>query len=77
MKVLECSQLFSHCKGMGIFPDTADNSAVHDSIRLNFELSPEFIVVLHTCKNEEDSIKMKELECSQHNTSIFQTFKGR
>ena len=30
---------------------------MQDSIRLNFELSPDVMVVLVTCKNEEDSIK--------------------
>ena len=33
------------------------NSAVHGSIRLNLRLSQYFIVVLVTCKNEEDLIK--------------------
>ena len=33
------------------------NSAVHSPIRLNLKLSPDFMVVLVTCKNEEDSIK--------------------
>ena len=31
--------------------------AVHDPIRLNLEPSPDFMVVLLTCKNEDDSIK--------------------
>ena len=35
----------------------ADNSAVYGPIRLNFEVIPDFIVVLLTCKNEKDSIK--------------------
>ena len=29
---------------------------MHGPIRLNLELSPDFMVVLVTCKNEEDSI---------------------
>ena len=29
------------------------------------------MIVLLTCKNEEDPIKMKALECSQHYTSNF------
>ena len=32
-------------------------SAVHGPIRFNLELIPYFIVVLVTCKNEDDSIK--------------------
>ena len=38
----------------------AANPAVHGPIRLNLELSPDFMVVLVTCKNEEDSIKNEE-----------------
>ena len=30
---------------------------MNDPIRLNFELSPDFIVVFVTCKNDEDLIK--------------------
>ena len=30
---------------------------MHDPIRLNFKLSPNFMVFLATCKNEEDPIK--------------------
>ena len=35
----------------------AANSAVHGWILMNFKLIPDYIVVLVTCKNEEDSIK--------------------
>ena len=35
----------------------AANSAVHGRIWLNFELVRDFMVVLLTCKNEEDPIK--------------------
>ena len=31
--------------------------AAHDPIRLNFELGPDFMVVLVTCKNKVDPIK--------------------
>ena len=34
------------------------------------------MVVLLTCKNEEDPIKIEALECSQHYTSNFQTCKA-
>ena len=44
IKVLECSQDLSH-------------SAVHGQIWLNFEIVQDFMVVLITCKNEEDPIK--------------------
>ena len=59
MKVLDCSQDFSHYKFMGFFSrrSKAANSAVHGQIWSNFELVQDFMVVLLTCKNEEDPIK--------------------
>ena len=59
MKALECSQDFSHYKSMGIFSrrPRAANSAVHGQNWLNFELVRDYMVVLITCKNEEDPIK--------------------
>ena len=43
----------------------AANSTLPGWILLNFERVRDFMVVLVTCKNEEDPIKMEELECSQ------------
>ena len=43
--------------------------------RLNLECSSDLMVVLVTCINEEDSIKMKELQCSQYYL-FFQKPKG-
>ena len=59
MKALACSQQFCHCKSMGIFfrHSRTANSAMHGPSRLNFELRPDFLVVLLTCKNEDDSTK--------------------
>ena len=59
MKVLECSQDFSHFKYMGIFSrrSRAANSAVLGLIWPNFELVRDVIDVLVTCKYEEDPIK--------------------
>ena len=59
MKVLDCSQDFSHYKSMGIFSrrSRASNSAVPGPIWSNFELVQDFIVVFLTCKNEENPIK--------------------
>ena len=54
MKAIECSQDSSHYMSMGIFPA---NSAVNNRIWSNFELFRDFMVVLLTCKNEEDPIK--------------------
>ena len=53
MQALDCSQDFSHYKFMGIFPDAQG----HGRILSNFELLQDFMVVLLTCKNEEDPIK--------------------
>ena len=62
---------------MGFFRrSSATNSAVHNPIRLNFELIPDFMVVLVTCKNEEDSIKSEGSKVfSKHYTLIFQMLK--
>ena len=58
MKVLECLQDFSHYKSMGVFQTLkAANSAVLGPILSNFELGRNFMVVLLTCKNEEDLVK--------------------
>ena len=35
------------------------------------------MVALTTCKKEEDPIKMKALEGSQHYTSIYKTLNGK
>ena len=48
----------------------AANIAVRGRIWPNFELNGDFIAALVICKNEEDPIKMKVLEESQHYTSI-------
>ena len=78
-KLLERQQDFSHYKSMGIFArrSRAGNLAVRDRTWPNFELIRDFMVVLATCKNEEDSFKMKALEWPQDYMSIFQTLKGR
>ena len=59
MKELECSQDFSHYKSMGNFSrrSKAANSAVLGPIWPNFELVRDVMVVLVTCKYEEDPIK--------------------
>ena len=59
MKELEWSQRFSHYKSMGFFSRRlkAANSAALSLIWPNFEHFRDFMVVLFTCKNEEDPIK--------------------
>ena len=47
---------------------------MHDPIRLNFNLSPDFMVVLVAARMKKIQSKMKaleNLECSQHYTLIF------
>ena len=73
MKELECSQDFSNYKSMGIFPDAQGRLTPQSLVRSNqisnsvetffffffffFFFGRDFMVVLLTCKNEEDPIK--------------------
>ena len=51
---------FSHCKSMGNFLDLrAANSIVSGLIWPKFELVPDFMSVLITCKYKKDRIKNK------------------
>ena len=60
MKELECLQEFPHYKSMGIFSDAqgkvTSQSLVKSGRNSN---SPDIMVVLVTCKYEEDPIKNK------------------
>ena len=62
MMVLDCSQDFSHFKSMGIFPDAQGQLTLQSTVRSsqNFEFIQDFMVVLLTCKNEEDPIKNRD-----------------
>ena len=55
MKELECSQDFSNYKSMGIFPDAQGQLTPQSLVRSN-QISNS-VVVLLTCKNDEDQIK--------------------
>ena len=80
MKVLDCSQDFSHYKSMGILPDAQGQLTLQSTVRsgqISNSVETLCMVVLLTCKNEEHPIKIEALECSQHYTSIFQSCKGR
>ena len=59
MKELECSQDFSHCKSMGIFPDAQVQLTPQSLVQSgrNFELVQDVMDGLVTCKYEEDPIK--------------------
>ena len=61
MNELEWSQHFSNYKSIGNFSrrSRAANSAVLSPIWPNFELIPDVIDVLFTCKNKEDPIKIE------------------
>ena len=62
MKVLDCSQDFSHYKSIGIFPDAQGRltlQSVHGPIWSKFQLVQDFMFVLLTCKNEEHPIKYR------------------
>ena len=73
IKVLECSQDFSHYKSMGIFPDAQGQLTIWP----NFELVRDVMDVLVICKYEDPIKNEGALEWSQHYTAIFQTRKGR
>ena len=58
MKALEWLQHFSHYKSMGIILDAQGQlTPVQGRIWPNFELIRDVMVVLVTCKNEEDPNK--------------------
>ena len=79
MKELECSQDFSHYKSMGIFPDTQGQLTPQSLVESgpNWNLSEILWLFSLPASMKKIRSKMKELECSQHYTSIFQTQKGR
>ena len=55
---------FFPCKSIGSFSSRsrAANSAVRSQIWSKFKLTPAFMVIPVTCKNEEDTIRLKALE---------------
>ena len=75
IKALECSQDFSHYKSMEIFPDAQGQSMVGSGQISNS--SKTLWLSSLPAKMKKIPSKKKALECSQHNTSIFQTHKGR
>ena len=78
MKVLECSQRFSHYKSMGIFPN-AQGQLTHKSFVGYCQISnPSEIlwVSLLPARMKRIQSKMKALEWSQHYSLIFHSLKG-
>ena len=61
MKELECPQHYTFIFGQSM----AAYFVVSGGILPKFKLIQGFMHVLKICKNEEGSIKMKGLECSQ------------
>ena len=61
MKALECSKDFSHYKSIGIFPEAQGQVTLQSMVGscLTSNSFETFIVVLVTCKNEEDPIKIE------------------
>ena len=75
MNALECSQDFSHYKSMGIFPDAQGQLTPQSLVRSG---PPDRCYSCHGyLQNEEDLIKMKALEWSQHKYSNFSDAQGQ
>ena len=78
IKVLDCSQDFSHYKSMGIFPDAQGQLTLQSTVRSGqiSNLSKTLWLSSLPAKMKKIQSKIEALECSQHYTSIFQTCKG-
>ena len=73
MKVLEWPQHFLHFNSLKAFPDAQGHLTPKSMVGSGqILLMRGFRVVLATCKNEEDPIKLKALEWPQHHTTILQ-----
>ena len=79
MKLLDCSQGFSHYKSMGTFPDAQGQLTLQSTVRSGQISNSSKTLVLFSlpAKMKKIGSKIEALECSQHYTSIFQTCKGR
>ena len=64
---------------MGVFFERsrAANSAVRGRILPNFELVRDIMVVLHTCKNEEDPIKNEDARVLTRLYVVFSDAQGQ
>ena len=79
MKVLDCSQDFSHYKSVGIFPEARGQLTLQSTVRSGQISNPSKTLLLSSLPAKKKKIrsKIEALECSQHYTSNFQTCKGR
>ena len=55
----------------------ADNSAVQGRIWLKFELIRDIVVILVTCKNEEDPLKNKDARVATTQNMDFSNIQGQ
>ena len=64
---------------MGVFfkHSRAANSAVRGRILPNFELVRDIMIVLHTCKNEEDPIKNEDARVLTRLYVVFSDAQGQ
>ena len=79
MKVLECSQDFSHYKSIGIFPTAQGQLTLHSMVGSNL-ISNSFETLWLSslpAKVKKIRSKMKALEWPQDNMLIFMVLKGR
>ena len=79
LKVLECSQDFSHYKYMGIFPDAQGQLTPQSTVRSGQISNSVETLWLSSlpAKMKKIRFKIEALERSQHYKSIFQMPKGR
>ena len=73
MKVLDCSQDFSHYKSMWIFPDAQGQLTMQSTVRSDqiSNLSKTLWLSSLPAKMKKIRSKIEALECSQHYTSVF------
>ena len=79
MKALECSQDFSHYKSIGIFRFSQGRLTPQSLVESGqiSNLSEILWLSSFPAKIKKIRSKMKELDCSQHYTSIFSYAKGQ
>ena len=79
MKVLECSQDFSHYKSMGIFPDAQGQLTPQSLVRSGRISNSSKMLWMSSLPSRMKKIrsKKKALEWSQHYTAIFSEAQGQ
>ena len=79
MKVLDCSQDFSHCKSIGIFPDAQWQLTLQSTVRSGqiSNLSKTLWLSSLPANMKKIRSKIEAQEYSQHYTSIFSDVQGQ